>query len=132
MKVNELKKVLKPLIKQCIQEVMLEEGYVSKIVSETIAGMNNTSLVKEEREPAPVVKKDKNVDMARKKLLDSIGRDSYNGVNIFENVEPMPQSATSQHGAAAAISSYSPSDAGVDISSIPGMNNWGLLASKGK
>ena len=38
---EELKKTLKPLIKQCIREVLFEEsGVLSKVVTEVARGMN--------------------------------------------------------------------------------------------
>lgn len=40
MKKSELKKVLKPLIKECIKEVLLEEtGVLAKVVNEVVSGM---------------------------------------------------------------------------------------------
>ena len=40
MKKTELAKILKPLVKQCIKEVLLEEGILSNIVSEVVIGVN--------------------------------------------------------------------------------------------
>ena len=51
----------------------------------------------------------------RKKLLDSIGTDAYNGVNLFEGTTPAP--AQKQQGQGA-LDGVAPSDPGVDISSI--------------
>ena len=52
----------------------------------------------------------------RKKMMDSVGRDAYNGVNVFENVEPMqhhePQAGSADLG--------NPQDSGVDISALVG------------
>ena len=56
----------------------------------------------------------KKIQEHRKKLLDAIGGDAYNGVDLFEGTEPMhaqePQQGHADLG--------NPSDAGVDISSI--------------
>lgn len=38
MNKNELKKVLKPLIKECIKEVMFEDGTLSSIIAEVMRG----------------------------------------------------------------------------------------------
>jgi hypothetical protein len=44
MNKNELKKVLKPLIKECIKEVIFEDGTLSSIIAEDISKlMNKTS-----------------------------------------------------------------------------------------
>ena len=39
MKKAELKKVIKPLVKECIHEVLLEEGLLSNVVSEVAKGL---------------------------------------------------------------------------------------------
>ena len=39
MKKNDLKRMLKPLIKECVQEMILEEGLLKNIVSEVASGM---------------------------------------------------------------------------------------------
>ncbi len=42
MKKNELKKILKPLIKECVKEVIFEEGALSTIISEVMKGTSGT------------------------------------------------------------------------------------------
>ena len=50
MKKNEFKKILKPLIRQTVKEVILEEGLLSGIVAEVARGMSAAPLVeKKER-----------------------------------------------------------------------------------
>ena len=39
MKKNDLKKLIKPLVKECIHEVLLEEGLLSNVVAEVAKGM---------------------------------------------------------------------------------------------
>ena len=56
----------------------------------------------------------------RKKLLDSIGGDAYNGVDLFEGTEPMRESATPGATNRPSVLGDDPTDAGVDISSIMG------------
>ena len=118
MKTNELKKVLKPLIKQCIKEVIFEEGVLSGIISEVMKGVDTAPVIREQKQvskPKPtngVAKK--NLQEQRKKMLDAIGRDSFNGVNVFEGVEPAPAESNSR----SALANISPGDAGVDISQL--------------
>ena len=50
MKKNDLKKIIKPLVKECIHEVLLEEGLLSGIVAEVAQGMQGTVLT-ESRQP---------------------------------------------------------------------------------
>ncbi len=47
MKTNEFKKLIKPIIKQTIKEVLLEEGVLSNIVSEVAIGLQNQRIVTE-------------------------------------------------------------------------------------
>lgn len=44
MNKNELKKVLKPLIKECIKEVMFEDGTLSSIIAEVMKGTQHAQL----------------------------------------------------------------------------------------
>ena len=125
MKKDELKKVLKPLIKECIKEVLLEEkGTLSHIISEVTSGLSPTTkeVVKENKQfnkfnNETKSKKTDNLNVRRKKLLDSIGSDAYNGVNLFEGTTPTPSPSGSPQGALSGINSK---DAGVDISGLFG------------
>ena len=129
MKTNELKKVLKPLIKQCIKEVIFEDGVLSGIISEVVKGVNVTPVIKEEKTKAMldlqererIEKKNEMLKEQRKKILDSIGKDSFNGVNIFEGVEP-----TRESNQQSPLANISPEDAGVDISQLFN-SNWSKL-----
>ena len=52
MKKSELRQVLKPLIKECIKEVIFEEGILSNIVSEVAQGLGGQTIV-ETQQPTP-------------------------------------------------------------------------------
>tara|TARA_R100001079_G_scaffold109943_1_gene84014 strand:+ start:271 stop:645 length:375 start_codon:yes stop_codon:yes gene_type:complete len=123
MKTNELKKILKPLIKQCIKEAIFEEGVLSGIISEVVKGVNTTPVIQEQKQaPKPdngLAKR--KIQEQRKKMLDMIGKDAYNGINVFEGVEPARES--NQHSA---LSNISPNDPGVDISGLFN-SNWSKL-----
>ena len=45
MKKSELKRILKPLVKECIKDVLLEEGLLSNIVSEVTRGLTSNMVV---------------------------------------------------------------------------------------
>jgi len=130
MKKNELKKILKPLIKECIKEVLLEEGVLSNVVSEVFVGMQLGSTLLQESKPPPLEKtnkfQSKAVENTRKKILEAVGKDSYNGVNLFEGTEALSNSGNSS-SPSAALSGVSAADPGIDISSLPGASNWGKL-----
>ena len=125
MKTNELKKVLKPLIKQCIKEVIFEEGVLSGIISEVVKGVDAAPVIREQKQvskPKPtngVAKK--KLQEQRKKMMEAIGRDAYNGVNVFEGTEPAREGNQQSP-----LANISPGDAGVDISQLFN-NNWSKL-----
>ena len=121
MKKNELKKMLKPLIKECIKEVIFEDGALSTIISEVMKGTSGSQPIVEAKAHQPkqdFARQERKMEEAkqrRKKLLDSIGTDAYNGVNLFEGTTPAP--AQKQQGQGP-LDGVAPSDPGVDISSI--------------
>jgi len=122
MKKNELKKILKPLIKECIKEVIFEEGALSTIISEVMKGTSGSQPIVETKAQQP--KQDfarqerrmQEVKQRKRKLLDSIGADAYNGVNLFEGTTPAPAPTSGQ--GQGPLDGVAPGDAGVDISGI--------------
>ena len=131
MKKKELKQLIKPLVKECIQEVLLEEGLLSNVVSEVVKGMATAPLV-ETRAPARTSQVAQTADETRAKidtyrndLMEAVGKDAYNGVNLFENTEPLTQHETPKGHAELGA----PRDAGVDISSLVGNSSavWQAL-----
>tara|TARA_R100001594_G_scaffold3755_1_gene13888 strand:+ start:582 stop:1007 length:426 start_codon:yes stop_codon:yes gene_type:complete len=131
MKKNQLKALIKPVVKECIQEVLLEEGLLSNVVSEVVKGMQQ-NLVVETRAPSRTVVREepqqiqqqaqdtrRKLQEHRKSLMDSIGSDAYNGIDLFEGTTPMTQheASTPKPGS---IDLGDPKDSGVDISSIFG------------
>jgi hypothetical protein len=119
MNKNQLKKVLKPLIKECIKEVLYEEdGALSHIIKEVAVGLAGKQTITETKVKAPTIKKNnEGLKLRKKKLLDAIGKEAYGGVNIFEGTTPAP--AVAPEGQAnGPLSDVAPNDPGVDISSI--------------
>ena len=128
MKKADLKQLIKPLVKECIHEVLLEEGLLSNVVAEVAKGLQGNLVVESRQPPArPRPREDTQINRQaqksreglkehRRKLMDAIGKDSYGGIDLFEGTEPMhsqePQQGQADLG--------NPSDAGVDISSIFG------------
>lgn len=126
MKTNELKKILKPLIKQCIKEVIFEEGVLSGIISEVMKGVSTAPVIREQREQKVVSKSTngvakKQLQEQRKKILDAIGKDSFNGIDIFEGTKPITESNQQSP-----LANVDPGDAGVDISGMFN-SNWSKL-----
>ena len=127
MKTNDLKKVLKPLIKQCIKEVIFEEGVLSGIISEVMKSVSTAPVIREQKQEQVFKPKPTNghakkqLQEQRKKMSDAIGRGSYNGVDIFEGVEPARESNQQSP-----LANISPGDSGVDISGLFN-SNWSKL-----
>ena len=120
MKTNELKKVLKPLIKQTIREVLLEEGILSQVVSEVVRGMGAQTITEVKRgpDPAEIRKQEEALERQRqeriKRLNESVGPIGA-GINVFENTKPIREAKTEP---GKALSGMAPNDPGVDISGI--------------
>lgn len=102
---SEMKKFMKPLVKECLQEMLLEEGLLSNLISEVNKGNKQIFSESVKREPEQVSQKKikPQINEVRKKLADSIGKGAYS--NVFEGLEPAP----------------GPGDLGVD-SGDPGMD----------
>jgi len=67
-----------------------------------------------------VSRRSSEANRARKELIESINKDAYGGVNIFEGTEPMPTggspSSTPQQGSP--LADVAPNDPGVNIDGI--------------
>ena len=115
MKKNELKQVLKPLIKECIREVVFEEGLLSGTTQ-------YKQGVTEERQLVEAQQQQKKLKQTRKKMLDAIGQNSYNGVNLFEGTEPISRAGNPSGNSSARgpLSDVDPGDPGVDIAAFFG------------
>jgi len=128
MNKSELKKAIKPLVKECINEILIEEGMLATVVSEVSRGLQGAPLVESRVAPSTPdeslrrqqaeASRGKIIEHKRK-LMDSIGKNAYNGVDLFENTAPMTQQETSP-AAAGSVDLGSPQDAGVDIGSLVG------------
>tara|TARA_Y100000034_G_scaffold107012_1_gene136167 strand:+ start:665 stop:1090 length:426 start_codon:yes stop_codon:yes gene_type:complete len=139
MNKTELKKILKPLIKECIKEVIFEDGTLSTIISEVMKGTTGRQIVTEAKHTprlenkqeatARVQRKQNHLKEQQRKMLDAIGKDAYNGVNLFEGTTPItpPRSQSSPQGSKA-LDGVAPSDPGVDISSFASSGVWKKLA----
>ena len=136
MKKSELKTVLRPLIKECVKEIMFEDGILSGLISEVIQGLGGQVLsenttakrqkVPEQQNDAEIarqqqVAKIKAMEQAaqtRKKMSEAIGKGAYGGVDLFEGTVAAPAQAESKQGDP--LAGTDPNDAGVDISNLFG------------
>ena len=119
MKLDEFKKLLRPMIKNMVKEVLLEEGVLSSIVTEVASGL----LVSENRKRP---QRSEAVEIQRQelegqKMMEQMKRSRP---MVFENTTPATEARPG-----APLSDMDPNDPGVDISSIVGMSggNWTKL-----
>jgi hypothetical protein len=134
-KKDQLKTLFKPLIKECIKELILEEGVLSSMISEVnkvkFPSVTTTTEAVMQQVSKPKVDNKAKIDEAKRKIYAALGSDNYS--HIFENIEPL--SATEAGTAAPShspLSGKDPRDPGVDISAIPGMNVWKTLVQDKK
>ena len=132
MKKNELKQILKPMIKECVREALYEEGLLSNVVAEVVKGMKTAPLNESKTYAPPVSPTPSEVEASeeaatiraksretRRQLMETIGKDAYNGIDLFEGTSALPshEAAESRSGT---VDLGNPRDEGVDISSIMG------------
>jgi hypothetical protein len=134
MKKQELQKILKPLIKECIKEVIFEEGVLSSLIKEVAVGLGTQQTIVETRVEQP--KQDFSrqavelqeeqrtaLEERKRRIEESLG---FSG--IFENTEPLSSGGSvSSPPSNGPLSNYAPNDPGVDISglmAIAGGHKW--------
>jgi len=131
MKKSQLKRVIKPIVEECINEVLLEKGLLSNIISEVVKGiqpmqpviqqksvMQENKLMQQQRQELQEQKYEM-MKAQKRKLLDAAGF----GVDVFSGTEPIEEAADPSNGQAGALSGISPSDPGVDIAGIMAVAN---------
>ena len=143
MNKTQLKKLIKPVVKECIQEVLIEEGLLTEVVSQVTAGLAKQPIVENRpkkrndnlfNEDLQMKRKsreaNKKLQEHRRKLLDSIGGDAYNGVDLFEGTTPMKAQATNSVAQGSrALEGVDPRDPGVDLGALGfPVNVWKKLA----
>ncbi len=129
----EMKKLIKPLVKQCLQEMLLEEGLLSNLVSEVMKGQKSViveaqapvknSVLATAKTAKPVATNTK-LNAIRKQMADAIGGGAYG--NVFEGLTPVghpPEfSGTSVDGIVEEMG-----DPGIDLSMlsmVPGIKGF--------
>ena len=124
------KSELKNIIKECVKEVIFEEGVLSGIITEVVGGLSAATPLTENK---PKVPKTSNLD--RQKIREALmgqspsqnydeAKQRFQDPGLFEGTNPIPNS--NGHNP---MSGVSPNDQGVDISNIPGFGNWGNVAN---
>ena len=124
------KSELKDIIKECVKEILFEEGVLSNLVAEVAFGITkaqttlietkspqqDTRALQEAKEAHEQARRQKMLETKRK-MLDAIGNDKM--ANVFEGTQPLKEAGTpgktSAHGP---MAGRAPDDAGVDISGL--------------
>ena len=90
---------LKALVKECVREIILEEGLLKTIVTEVAEGLNAGLVVESRQAPVPSHEQGfrKQMKDSRKKVLGSIGKSGYEDAKrkfdnpaLFEGTKPLP------------------------------------------
>jgi hypothetical protein len=129
---SEMKKLIKPMVKECMQEMLLEEGLLSNLIKEVmkaqpIREIQEQRPVKMDATPFSLAEKARpqgknsvsKISEARRRLADSIGNGAYG--EVFAGLEPAPG------GANIPSSSEDTGDPGIDLSmltNIPGLSGF--------
>jgi hypothetical protein len=121
------KSELKNIIKECVKEVIFEEGVLSGIIAEVATGLGAATL--QESSPSPVNRPA--LSETKKEVLRAVGNQGYEDVKkrfsnpgLFEGTKPIPEGKGS-----GPLSGMAPGDPGLDISAIPGAANWAAIAA---
>lgn len=126
MKKSELKKI----IKECVKEILFEEGVLSNLVAEVAFGITKAQGLVVEQKQAPQQPKvdlkaqEEEAEARRKKLLetkrkmlDAMGNSKMK--NVFEGTEPLKSAGSpGSSPGTSPLSGKDPNDAGVDISGL--------------
>lgn len=127
MKKKDFVKLVKPIIKECIQEMILEEKLLSNIISETAQALiGERQVVQEEIQPRKQQTKFQQIPKQNsRQRLSNLSKDLYGGVDVFEGTEPLPDEPIleeSQGSKTPSISQRFPgmdfNDEGVDLSQL--------------
>ena len=116
------KSELKAIVKECIKDVLFEEGMLSSLIAEIAIGINqaqstlveNNTQQQEQAKSRIAAEKQKKLLETKKKMLNAIGNEKMS--KVFEGTEPLRNSG--QSSAHSPLAGREPTDAGVDISAL--------------
>ena len=115
---------LKDLIKECVREVVFESGVIRSIVTEVAQGLGTSTLVEGKTNSQTSRSQQKDVKNAvREQIARSLSTASienstsspFSNNPLFKGTKPLQESVNNP---------------GVDITSLPGIQNWANIANK--
>ncbi len=125
------KSELKNIIKECVKELIFEEGVLSGIITEVLQGTQSVVTTTLAETPQKTNSTPSQMTESKKKVLSAIGNNGYEDLKkkfknpeLFEGTRPIPKS-----DGRGALSGVAPDDAGVDITNLPGMKKWAAVAA---
>jgi|TARA_R110000824_G_scaffold29843_3_gene98856 hypothetical protein len=119
------KSELKDLIKECVREVVFETGVIKSIVTEVAQGLGTLTLNEGKNDGSKRRPEQTDVRQAvREQISRSLGTNTpTNNQNsgfstnpLFAGTRPLSEGTDNQNP-------------GVDITSLPGIQNWGKIAN---
>jgi hypothetical protein len=129
------KSELKNIIKECVKEVIFEEGVLSGIISEVVQGVGISNNLNEAITAPPRPRTDNSQrikeEIRHKIMGEAVApQSSYENIKskfsnpeLFEGTRPITEG-----NGKGPLSGVSPGDPGVDISNIPGFGKWSQVA----
>ena len=131
------KSELKNIIKECVKEVIFEEGVLSGIITEVAQGLQGRGVVQEQQQN---VRTNDNTMVSaassdvRSKVLSAVGNSGYEHLkntfadpSLFEGTKPLTESKKGS-----ALAGTDPNDPGISLDTIPGLGNsqnWAAMAA---
>jgi hypothetical protein len=124
------KSELKSIIKECVKEILFDEGVLSNLVAEVAMGITKAQalVIETKHTPTPQLSTHNNIEErketrrkklleTKRKMLDAIGNSKMS--NIFEGTEPLksPGAPGAQAGSSP-MAGRDANDAGIDISGL--------------
>ena len=128
MKKSEIKKIIKPIVEECISEILLQkEGVLASVVSEVARGLQqggspiveSKAAIQDEAEIRELQRKHEQERQERiKRLNESVGSDFFRGTT--------PAPAATSESSRGPLSGVNATDAGVDIKGLLAIagNRW--------
>ena len=91
MNKKELKKLIKPIVKECINEVLLQEGVLSSIISEVMIGTQAAVLQEQpKRKPKTPTRRLESDDEAMRRLQERKSRSQDSKRKLLEAIRGLP------------------------------------------
>ena len=117
MKTSEFKKILKPLIRQTVKEVILEEGLLSGIVAEVAKGLQGSLITENKNEIySSSPEKEEEYERERQRRIKKLNESNKFG-DIFKGTKEIQEQSNGP------LSGVSSQDRGVDITAIQTIAN---------